>query len=151
VLFTTWYTEQIFRVRVIFSSPRFLHFAIVGSCSSSWTQTAPAHHKSAAVTRFIWCILSGQHQRVGMAILPAGVDIRRISDPTGAGVGAIFHPRVRPAPAPRIGWCGRGFYFSPVSDPRISEISNFDGFDLVSPPKYPSISKFWPSPIISPT
>jgi hypothetical protein len=58
---------------------------------------------------------------LGMAILP-----------TGAGVGAIFHPRVRPAPAPRIGKCGCGFHFSPVGDPRISEISNFDGFNPVS-------------------
>jgi hypothetical protein len=88
---------------------------------------------------------------IGMAILPAGVDIRRISDPTGAGVGAIFHPWVRPTPAPRISGCGRGFYFSPVGDPWISEISNFDGFDLVNPPKYPSVLKFWPSPTISPT
>jgi hypothetical protein len=89
--------------------------------------------------------------RIGMTILPVGVDIRRISDPTGAGAGAgaIFHPRVRPAPAPRIGRCI--FHFSPMGDPWISEISNFDDFDLVSPPKYPSISKFWSSPIISPT
>jgi hypothetical protein len=86
-----------------------------------------------------------------MAILPAGVDIQRISDPTGAGVGVIFHPRVRPTPAPWIGGCRRGFHFSLVGDPWISEILNFDGFDLVSPPKYPSISKFWPSPIISAT
>jgi hypothetical protein len=78
---------------------------------------------------------------VGMAILPAGVDIRRISDSTGAGAGAIFHLRVRHAPAPRIGRCGRGFHFSPVGDPRISEILNFDGFDPVSPPKYLSISE----------
>jgi hypothetical protein len=84
-----------------------------------------------------------------MPILPVGVDIWRISDPTGAG--AIFHLRVRPAPASLIGGCGHGFHFSPVGDPQISEISNFDGFDLVSPPKYPLIPKFWPRPIISPT
>jgi hypothetical protein len=50
---------------------------------------------------------------VGMAILPAGADIRRVSDPTGAGAGGNFRPRVRPAPAPRIGGCGAGFIFHP--------------------------------------
>jgi hypothetical protein len=49
-----------------------------------------------------------------MAILPTSADIRWISDLTGAGTGIIFHPRVRPAPAPRIGECGRGFHFSPM-------------------------------------
>jgi hypothetical protein len=37
---------------------------------------------------------------IGMTILPTGVDIRRIFDPMGEGAGAIFHPRIRPAPAP---------------------------------------------------
>jgi hypothetical protein len=86
-----------------------------------------------------------------MTILPTGVDIRRISDPTGEGAGAIFHPRIRPAPAPRIDGCGRRFHFSPVGDPRISKISNFDGFDLVNPPKFLRASKFWLSPILSTT
>jgi hypothetical protein len=36
--------------------------------------------------------------------------------PVGAGVGAIFHPRVRPALVPRIDGCRREFYFSPVDD-----------------------------------
>jgi hypothetical protein len=45
VLFITWYIEPIFRVRVIFSSPRFLHFTIVGFRSSSWTRTAPICHE----------------------------------------------------------------------------------------------------------
>jgi hypothetical protein len=33
--------------------------------------------------------------------------------PTGVGAGDIFRPRVRPAPAPRIGGCGAGFIFHP--------------------------------------
>jgi hypothetical protein len=52
--------------------------------------------------------------RLGMTILPVGVDIRWISDQTGVGAGAIFHPRVSPAPAPQIGGCGHGFHFSSV-------------------------------------
>jgi hypothetical protein len=71
-----------------------------------------------------------------MAILPAG---------------AIFHLRVRPASAPRIGRCGHRFHFSLVGDPRKSEILNFDGFDPVNPPKFPPALKFWPSLAISPT
>jgi hypothetical protein len=46
-------------------------------------------------------------------------------------VGVIFYLRVRTALAPRIGGCGRGFHFSPVGDPRIFKISNFDCFDPV--------------------
>jgi hypothetical protein len=38
---------------------------------------------------------------LGMAILPAGLDIRRISDPLGSDSGIIFHPRVLPVPDPR--------------------------------------------------
>jgi hypothetical protein len=51
-----------------------------------------------------------------------------IFDPMGAGVGAIFHAWVRPAPASWIGGSGRGFHFSLVGDLRIYEISDFDGF-----------------------
>jgi hypothetical protein len=86
-----------------------------------------------------------------MAILPVGANIRRISDPTGMGAGSIFHPWVRPASAPWIGGCERGFHFSPMGDPRISKILNFDGFDPISPPKFPSASKFLLSPKLSPT
>jgi hypothetical protein len=38
---------------------------------------------------------------VGMAIFPAGSDIRRISDPSGLGSGMNFDPWVLPAPDPR--------------------------------------------------
>jgi hypothetical protein len=70
--------------------------------------------------------------------------------PTSAGVGVIFHPRVRPSPAPWIGGCRRMFHFSLVGDTRISELSDFVGFGPASSPKFPS-GKFWPSPTISHT
>jgi hypothetical protein len=72
-----------------------------------------------------------------------GVDIRRISDPTGVDAGAIFYPWVRLAPVPRIGGCERGFHFSPVGDLWISKILEFVGFGSASPRKFPSTSKFW--------
>jgi hypothetical protein len=75
----------------------------------------------------------------------------RISDPTGAGAGVIFHPRVRPTRILQIGGCGRKFHFSPVGDPRISKILDFDGFSPASSPKFPSGSKFWPNLTISHT
>jgi hypothetical protein len=56
---------------------------------------------------------------------------------TGAGVGTIFHPWVRA----RVSFFTRG-------DPRISEISDFDGFGIARPPKFPPVLKFWLSPTI---
>jgi hypothetical protein len=77
---------------------------------------------------------------IGMAILSAGADIR-----TGCRCMCHFHQRVRLTP------CGRKFYFSPVGDPRISKILDFDDFGPASPPKFPLGSKFWPNTIISHT
>jgi hypothetical protein len=38
--------------------------------------------------------------QLGMAILPAGSDIRRISDLSGSGTGTNFDPWVSPVPDP---------------------------------------------------
>jgi hypothetical protein len=82
-------------------------------------QMAPQHTELTAYERELIRLV-----QVGMTILPAGADIR----PDG---------------------CRRGFHFSPMGDPWLSEFSNFDGFDPVSPPKFQSTSKFWPSPTLS--
>jgi hypothetical protein len=50
-----------------------------------------------------------------------------ISDPTDVDVGVIFLLWVRSAPVPRIG--ERRFYFLPVSDLRIYENLDFNGFN----------------------
>jgi hypothetical protein len=62
---------------------------------------------------------------VGMAILPAGSDIRRISDPSGTGSGTKFDPRVLPDPRPILLRVGYIFDFLPVGTRRISENRNF--------------------------
>jgi hypothetical protein len=75
--------------------------------------------RAATMTEPVEGRVTGTHRRVsdllslGMAILSVGADIRRVSDPTGAGAGGNFRPWVRPAPAPRIGGCGAGFIFHP--------------------------------------
>jgi hypothetical protein len=40
------------------------------------------------------------YRQLGMTILSVGMNIWWISDLIGVGAGAIFHPYVRPAPAP---------------------------------------------------
>jgi hypothetical protein len=60
-----------------------------------------------------------------MAILPVGLDIRRISDPSGTGLGTKFDPRVLPVPDPILLWLRYGFDFLPVGTRRISENSDF--------------------------
>jgi hypothetical protein len=67
---------------------------------------------------------------VGMVILPAGSDIRRISDPSGTGSGTKFDPWVLPVPGPILLWVGYGFDFLPVGTRRISENSDFRFFNL---------------------
>jgi hypothetical protein len=62
---------------------------------------------------------------VGMAILPAGSDIRRISDPSGTGSGTKFDPWVLPVPDSILLRVGYGFDFLPAGTRRISENSDF--------------------------
>jgi hypothetical protein len=61
---------------------------------------------------------------LGMAILPAGSDICRISDPSGTGSGTKFNPRVLPVPDPILLRVGYGFDFLPAGTRRISENSD---------------------------
>jgi hypothetical protein len=63
--------------------------------------------------------------RLGMAILPAGSNIRRISDPSGTGSGTKFDPWVLPVPDPILLRVGYGFNFLPAGTRRISENSDF--------------------------
>jgi hypothetical protein len=49
-----------------------------------------------------------------MAILPAGLDIRRISNPLGTGSGTKFDPWVLPVPDPILLRVGYGFNFLPA-------------------------------------
>jgi hypothetical protein len=63
--------------------------------------------------------------QLGMAILPAGSDIRRISDPSGTGSGMKFDPWVLPVPDPILLRVGYGFDFLPAGTRRISENSDF--------------------------
>ena len=63
--------------------------------------------------------------QIGMAILPAGSDIRRISDPSGTGSGTKFDPWVLPVPDPILLRVGYGFDFLPAGTRRISENSDF--------------------------
>jgi hypothetical protein len=62
---------------------------------------------------------------IGMAILPAGSDIRRISDPSGTCSGTKFDPWVLPVPDPILLWVGYGFDFLPAGTRWISENSDF--------------------------
>jgi hypothetical protein len=62
---------------------------------------------------------------LGMAILPAGSDIHRISDPSGTGSGTKFDPRVLPVPDPIFLRVGYGFDFLPTGTRRISKNSDF--------------------------
>jgi hypothetical protein len=57
----------------------------------------------------IFLILRFMLSKVGMTILSEGADIR----PDGWRYGSIFHPWIRPAPAPWIGGHGAGFIFHP--------------------------------------
>jgi hypothetical protein len=72
--------------------------------------------------------MGGSHTveaQLGMAILPAGSDIRQISDPSGTGSGTKFDPWVLPVPDPILLRVGYGFDFLPAGTRRISENSNF--------------------------
>jgi hypothetical protein len=60
-----------------------------------------------------------------MTILPTGLDIRRISDPSGTGSGKKFDPRVLPVPDPILLRIDYGFDFLPAGTRRISENSDF--------------------------
>jgi hypothetical protein len=68
---------------------------------------------------------SFEGSKLGMAILPAGSDIRRISDPSGMGSGMKFDPWVLPVPDPILLRVGYGFDFLPAGTRRISENSDF--------------------------
>jgi hypothetical protein len=61
----------------------------------------------------------------GMAILPAGSDIRRISDSSGTGSGTKFDLWVLPVPDPILLRVEYGFDFIPTATRRISEDSDF--------------------------
>jgi hypothetical protein len=67
---------------------------------------------------------------LGMAILPAGSDIRRISDLSGMGSGTKFDLWVLPVPDPILLRVGYGFDFLPTGTRRISENSDFRFFNL---------------------
>jgi hypothetical protein len=63
------------------------------------------------------CDLIFHFDWVGMAIRVRVLGHPQVLDPTGAGVGVIFHPWVAPAPDPRRTGFGRMFHLSPASDP----------------------------------
>jgi hypothetical protein len=73
------------------------------------------------VTLDVWLVGSS----VGMTILPAGSDIRWISDPSGTGSGTKYDPWVLPVPDPILLRVGCGFDFLPAGTRRISENSDF--------------------------
>jgi hypothetical protein len=63
--------------------------------------------------------------QIGMAILPAGSDIRRISDPSGTDSGTKFDLWVLPVLDPILLRVGYEFDFLPAGTRRISENSDF--------------------------
>jgi hypothetical protein len=70
-------------------------------------------------------IQHGRHDYKGMAILPAGSDIRRIFDPSDTGSGTKFHPWVLLIPDPILLRVEYRLDFLPVGTRRISENNDF--------------------------
>jgi hypothetical protein len=52
-----------------------------------------------------------------MAIRVQVTGTRRVPDPTGTGMGTIFHPRAGPVPDPNQGGYGRGYFAPPAGNP----------------------------------